>query len=101
MASYAPHVYRDPGTLAVLQACITHLVPAAPVMLLLKHGCRSGGIVVARPRLQAYLDSEQRQGLNAQVRLEDLLRPMQQHVIWVDAIAQVQPLAPDELAGYR
>ncbi|GEM_PF-298659 len=96
MALYAPHVYTDPAMIAWLEALAGELPGQARVLLVLKDGSRVSGTVTVRPCLQHFADHTEQPGVNAQVRLDDLVRISQQHVIWLDSVRQVLRLpAPD------
>ena len=92
MLSYAPQVVVDPAQVARLQALLEQLPLHQSVTLTLAGGHRVSGRVAQAAPLQPYIDCRQRQGLNALVRLDDLARPLQQHVLWLDSIVAVQPM---------
>ena len=96
MALYAPHVYSDPLMIATLEALAGALPEQARVLLVLKDGGQVAGTVVMRPSLQAFSDPAEQSGVNAMVRLDDLVRISQQHVIWLDSVHQVLPLEAAE-----
>lgn len=96
MALYAPHVYSDPLTIAALETLAGELPGQARVMLVLKDGSRVAGTVVMRPCLQHFSDPAEQAGVNAMVRLDDLARISQQHVIWLDSVRQVLRLGEPE-----
>ncbi|MGE8281317.1 MAG: DUF3247 family protein [Stenotrophomonas sp.] len=92
MPLYAPHVYSDPMTIAAMEALLGELPGQARVLLVLKDGSRVAGTVTARPALQHYADATEATGVNGTVRLDDLVRACQQHVIWLDSVLDVQHL---------
>lgn len=89
MAQYAPNVYSDPLTIASLEALLGQLQEQARVLLVLKDGSRVAGTVAVQPTLQHFADHNEQPGVNGTVRLEDLVRACQQHVIWLDSVLQV------------
>ncbi|MCW4454451.1 DUF3247 family protein [Flavobacterium sp. MXW15] len=96
MARYAPHVYSDQPRIAALEALIAQLPDEARVQLTLDDGTRVLGTVSVRPALQLFFDHDNRQGMNAMVRIDDLDQPVQQHRIWLDRISEVRSLPPLE-----
>lgn len=96
MPLYAPHVYSDPTLIASLEALLGQLPEQARVMLVLKDGSRVAGTVTTQPALQHFADHNEQPGVNATVRLEDLLRACQQHVVWLDSVLQVLHLPAAE-----
>ncbi|WP_313645347.1 DUF3247 family protein [Stenotrophomonas sp.] len=95
MPLYAPHVYSDPMTIAALESLLGQLPGQARVMLVLKDGSRVAGTVSMRPALQHYADANEQPGVNGTVRLDDLVRACQQHVIWLDSVLDVLHLPED------
>lgn len=89
MIQYAPHVYSDPLRIALLEALLGRLVERERVVLVLQSGNRVAGTVSARPSLQHFFDHNEQSGVNATVRLDDLGRCSQQHVVWLDSICEV------------
>ncbi|WP_269789957.1 DUF3247 family protein [Stenotrophomonas sp. Iso1] len=89
MAQYAPHVYSDPMTIALLETLAGELPVQARVMLVLDDGARVAGTVTMRPVLQHFADCDECPGVNATVRLDDLVRISQQHMLWLDSVRQV------------
>lgn len=96
MARYAPHVYTDQPRIAVLESLIVQLPGEARVQLVLQDGSRVSGTVVVQPTLQQFLDHDEQPGVNAMVRLDDLDRPVQQHMIWLDSVHEINELPPHE-----
>ncbi len=92
MALYAPHVYSDPARIASLECLLDELPESACVVLVLRDGSRVAGRVSAQPQLQQFLDHDERPGVNAMVRMDDLGRPQQRHMVWLDSIEQVVPV---------
>lgn len=97
MARYAPHVYSDQARIAVLEALIVQLPGEARVRLVLDDDSRVSGTVSVQPALQQFHDHTEQAGVNAMVRLDDLERPAQQHLIWLDSIREINQLPPSEL----
>lgn len=95
MALYAPHVYSDPARIALLETLLGELADQARVILVLQGGNRVAGTVTMRPALQHFFDHNEQPGVNATVRLEDLGRYSQQHVVWLDSISEVLHLPFD------
>ncbi|MNM47490.1 hypothetical protein D3C81_584560 [compost metagenome] len=89
MAQYAPHVYSDPMTIALLETLAGELPEQARVMLVLDNGARVAGTVTTRPVLRHFADCDECPGVNATVRLDDLVRVSQQHMLWLDSVRQV------------
>lgn len=89
MIQYAPHVYSDPLRIALLEALLGQLAERERVILVLHSGNRVAGRVSARPSLRHFVDHNQQSGVNATVRLDDLGRASQQHVVWLDSICEV------------
>lgn len=98
MVLYAPHVYTDPVRIALLETLLGELPGQARVLLVLQDGSRVAGMVTMRPVLQQYFDCEEHIGVNGTVRLDDLRRISQQHLIWLDSVRQVLRLPVLELA---
>lgn len=92
MALYAPHVHSDPARIALLETLLDELPEQACVVLVLRDGSRVAGRVSARPELQPFLDHDEHEGMNAMVRLDDLGRPEQRHMVWLDSIEEVVPV---------
>jgi hypothetical protein len=90
MALYAPHVYSDPMRIALLEALLGELADRARVILILQDGIQVAGTVTTRPALQHFFDHNEQPGVNATVRLDDLERFSQQHVVWLDSICEVR-----------
>lgn len=95
MALYAPHVYSDPMRIALLEALLGELADRARVILVLQDGIRVAGTVTTRPALQHFFDHNEQPGVNATVRLDDLERFSQQHVVWLDSICEVRRVPGD------
>ncbi len=93
MVLYAPHVYTDPLRIALLETLLGELPGQARVLLILQDGSQVAGMVTVRPVLQEFFDPEEHIGVNATVRLDDLRRISQQHLIWLDSVREVQRLA--------
>ncbi len=89
MAQYAPHVYTDPMTIALLETLAGELPVRARVLLVLDDGARVAGTVAVRPVLEHFADHDECTGVNATVRLDDLVRISQQHMLWLDSVRQV------------
>lgn len=90
MALYAPHVYSDPMRIALLETLLGELADRARVILVLQDGIQVAGTVTTRPALQHFFDHNEQPGVNATVRLDDLGRFSQQHVVWLDSICEVR-----------
>lgn len=95
MTRYAPHVYTDQPRITVLEHLISQLPGEARVQLVLEDGTRVTGTVSVQPTLQQFHDHNEQPGVNAMVRLDDLDRPAQQHLVWLDSVREINPLAPD------
>jgi hypothetical protein len=92
MSSHAPTVHTDPDQIAALEALLPQLRGQTQVELTLDDGSHVRGTVVVQPTVQQYLDAEQNEGSNGQLRLEDLDDTEQQHRVWLDRIAAVRVL---------
>ncbi|MEE7546896.1 DUF3247 family protein [Xanthomonas sp. Kuri4-1] len=92
MSKYAPHVYTDPAQIATLETWVTQLPGQAQVQVTLDDGSRVVGTVAVRPTLQTFRDEHQQEGVNGQLRLDQLDASQQPHWLWLDRIAAVEPL---------
>lgn len=95
MARYAPHVYSDQARISALEHLITQLRGEARVQLVLEDDTRVTGTVSVQPTLQQFHDHNEQPGVNAMVRLDDLGRPAQQHLVWLDSVREINQLPPD------
>lgn len=62
------------------------------VVLLLKDGSSCDGVVVTRPNVQMFRDADEREGINATVRLERPDVPEWSQQVWLDQIVRVEHL---------
>ncbi len=92
MSREATRVYTEKADIQRLEALIAELPANGRVVLLMRDGRACDGVVSVRPNVQVFRDPQQREGINAEVKLE---RPdvhgWTQHV-WLDEIARVEHL---------
>jgi hypothetical protein len=88
----AQHVYTDPGSIRRLESLVEELPANGHVLLFLKDGSRCDGVVSARPNVQIFRDPDEREGINAEVRLERPDAPDWRQNVWLDEIARVEHL---------
>ncbi len=91
MGSIAERVYTGQADIERLESRITELPDEARVELTLVDGRRMTGVVVARPTIQTYRDSEGREGINGHVRIDED-DDGDTHYVWLDQIAGVTSL---------
>jgi len=92
MSRTAPRLHTDANEIARLEALLPELPGERRVQVTLHDGRRLLGTVAVRPTVQQYRDEAGNEGMNGQLRLDDLDQPQQWHLIWLDEIAQVREL---------
>ncbi|AKU51077.1 MULTISPECIES: DUF3247 family protein [Xanthomonas] len=92
MSRYAPHVYSEQVQIATLEHWVSLLGGQERVRVELDDGSMISGTVAVRPSIQTYLDDQQREGLNGQLRIDQLDAAQEPHWIWMDRIVAVHPL---------
>lgn len=92
MSKYAPHVYSEQVQIATLEHWVSLLGGQERVRIELDDGSTISGTVAVRPTIQTYLDDQQREGINGQLRLDHLDASQEPHWIWMDRIVAVHPL---------
>jgi hypothetical protein len=93
MGRSARHVYSDPADVRALEAIASKLPANGHVRLMLKNGRTCEGVVAERATVQVYFDpTEQRQGINGELRLERPDQPDWHRWMWLDEIASVEHL---------
>ncbi|KQQ78625.1 hypothetical protein ASF73_03640 [Xanthomonas sp. Leaf131] len=93
MSKYAPHVYSEQVQIATLEHWVSLLDGQERVRVELDDGSIISGTVAVRPTIQTYLDDQQREGVNGQLRIDHLDASQEPQWIWMDRIVAVQPLA--------
>ncbi|MEA5122722.1 DUF3247 family protein [Xanthomonas floridensis] len=94
MPKYAPHVYTEQVQIATLEHWVSLLGGQERVRVELDDGSLLSGTVAVRPTIQTYLDDGDNEGLNGQLRLDQLDASQEPHWIWMDRIVAVHPLPP-------
>ncbi|MCC4620167.1 DUF3247 family protein [Xanthomonas cassavae CFBP 4642] len=94
MPKYAPHVYTEQVQIATLEHWVSLLGDQERVRVELDDGSMLSGTVAVRPSIQTYLDDSDNEGLNGQLRLDQLDASQEPHWIWMDRIVAVHPLPP-------
>ncbi|MCC8539286.1 DUF3247 family protein [Xanthomonas axonopodis pv. poinsettiicola] len=94
MPKYAPHVYTERVQIATLEHWVSLLGGQERVRVELDDGSLLSGTVAVRPSIQTYLDDSDNEGLNGQLRLDQLDASQEPHWIWMDRIVAVHPLPP-------
>ncbi|CAD0362580.1 DUF3247 family protein [Xanthomonas sp. WHRI 8391] len=92
MSKYAPHVYSEQVQIATLEHWVSLLGGQERVQIELDDGSTISGTVAVRPTIQTYLDAQQREGINGQLRLDHLDAAQEPQWIWMDRIVAVHPL---------
>jgi hypothetical protein len=93
MGRSAKHVYSDPASVQALKALASELPANGRVRLLLKNGDTCEGVIAERASVQVYFDpTEQREGINGELRLERPDQPDWHRWMWLDEIASVEHL---------
>jgi hypothetical protein len=90
MGRTAERVYTDPASIRQLESLIGELPANGHVVLLLKDGSSCDGVVVTRPNVQLFRDADEREGINATVKLERPDVPTWSRQVWLDQIARVE-----------
>ena len=90
MGRAAERVYTDPASIRRLESLIGELPANGHVVLLLKDGSSCDGVVVTRPNVQLFRDADEREGINATVKLERPDVPAWSQQVWLDQIARVE-----------
>ncbi|GHH60862.1 MULTISPECIES: DUF3247 family protein [Gammaproteobacteria] len=91
MSRYAPHVYTDQRQIAMMEQWMKQLDDEARVVVTLDDGTRIAGTVAVRPTVQSYLDENEREGMNGELRLDALDASQRPRWIWLDRIVDVAP----------
>ncbi|MBB4132815.1 DUF3247 family protein [Xanthomonas sp. 3075] len=92
MPKYAPHVYSEQAQIATLEHWVSLLDGQERVQIELDDGSMLTGTVAVRPTIQTYLDDHGKEGMNGQLRLDQLDATQQPQWIWMDRIVAVHPL---------
>lgn len=92
MSKYAPHVYSEQVQIATLEHWVALLDGQERVRIELDDGSTLSGTVAVRPTIQTYLDQNDNEGVNGQLRLDQLDATQEPHWIWMDRIVAVHPL---------
>ncbi len=92
MSRYAPHVYSEHVQIATLEHWVALLDGQERVRIELDDGSTLSGTVAVRPTIQTYLDENDNEGVNGQLRLDQLDATQEPHWIWMDRIVAVHPL---------
>ncbi|MEA9587300.1 DUF3247 family protein [Xanthomonas sp. WHRI 10064A] len=92
MSKYAPHVYCEHVQIATLEHWVSLLNGQERVRIELDDGSMLSGTVAVRPTIQTYLDDNGNEGVNGQLRLDQLDASQEPHWIWMDRIVAVHPL---------
>lgn len=85
--------YSAAADIARLERLITQLPGGARVSVDVNDGSRYTGYVTVRPSIQALVDANGVEGLNARLRLDDPLAPEWSPTFWVGDITHVQVLS--------
>ncbi len=89
MSKYAERIHTDRTEIARLESLVTELPSEARVVLTLDDGSELRGTVSVQPTIQTFRNSDQQEGVNALLRLDDLDDPARQHHVWLDQIVKV------------
>ncbi len=92
MSKYAERVYTDQAKIAALEALIKQLPGHVPVKLSLTDGSHLVGSVAVRPTIQTFVDGNDQEGANGQLRVDGLDPSQQPRWIWLDQIVAVEQL---------
>ncbi|EIL97696.1 hypothetical protein RHOFW104T7_14485 [Rhodanobacter thiooxydans] len=92
MGRAAERVYTDRASIQQLESLVEELPANGHVVLLLKDGSSCDGVVVTRPNVQMFRDADEREGINATVRLERPDVPEWSQQVWLDQIVRVEHL---------
>lgn len=85
--------YSDAADIARLETLITQLPGGARVTIDVKDGSQCTGFVTVRPSIQALVDDDGMEGMNARLRLDDPIRPEWSPTFWVGDITHVKMLS--------
>lgn len=92
MTKYAKRVHTDQAQIQALEELILQLPEQSNVRIELTDGSAFLGTVTIRPSIQQFRDENEREGSNAQVRIDGLDDPAEHHYIWLDEIRSVRQL---------
>lgn len=94
MSQVADRVCTSDEDIARLEELVTLLPDEARVELVLEDGTSVTGAVAVRPTVQAFVDPQGQDGINALVRIDDAADPSRLHWVWLDRIREVRRLDP-------
>jgi hypothetical protein len=97
MGQLAEHVYTDQTSIQHIKSLIRELPANGHVVLLMKDGSSCDGVVATRPNVQLFRDPDEREGINAEVKLERPDVPDWKQNVWLDEIIRVEHL--DSIRG--
>ncbi|WP_369940530.1 DUF3247 family protein [Xanthomonas medicagonis] len=92
MTKYAKRVHTDQAQIQALEELILQLPEQSDVQIELVDGSTFLGTVSIRPSIQQFRDADEREGSNAQVRIDGLDDPAEHHFLWLDEIRSVRQL---------
>jgi hypothetical protein len=98
MGRTAQCALTDEDGIRELEMLVDQLPANGHVVLLLRDGSSCDGVVSVRPSLQVFRDSDDCEGINAEVQLERPDVPAWHRRIWLDQIVRVEHL-DSALAG--
>lgn len=97
MGKCAERVYTDQASIRRLESLIDELPTHGHVVLVMKDGSSCDGVVSTRPNMQMFRDADEREGINARVRLQRPDVPDWSRHVWLDQVARVEHL--DSITG--
>ena len=92
MTKIVERVHHDQAEIARIESLVAELDDASIVEVTTQDGTRYKGTVTARPTVQTFRDAQDNEGVNSLLRLDDLDRPGQSHLVWLDRITDVRHL---------
>jgi len=92
MSKYADHVCTDGPSIRRIENLVGELPTNGHVVIVGRDGSRLEGVVSARPTPQVFRDADEREGINAVVRLDRPDDPNWIRFIWLDEIERVEHL---------
>ncbi|MGH8157132.1 MAG: DUF3247 family protein [Rhodanobacter sp.] len=94
MGRQAQRVYTDPASIQKIESLIEELPANGHVVLVMQDGCSCDGVVSTRPNVQVFRDPQEREGVNATVRLQRPDVPEWSRHVWLDQVLRVEHLDP-------
>ena len=92
MGRQAECVFTGEEDILKLESLVHQLPANSHVVMLLRDGSSCDGVVSVRPSVQVFRDHDDREGINATVKLERPDVPGWSQRIWLDQVVRVEHL---------